>query len=234
MKSTRFYIEASLVLLGSLAFFTLLSFLEIPPFGSAFGHPVFNSYFWYLFLGDGMPKFLYRVVNVMPHAVVMTGFYFFVRSGFLNQSLNSLKKIAVFRGCAGLDELWQFLGLLFFVVYVGYFVACGLAARLLDFPSWSCLSVFVRLGIFCLLGSLMVRRLHDVGNRGWWVLSFLNLCLAPEVFRVFSEFYHISGQVIILEVPVFIFLGVWVLSFGLLCLLLFRRKSHQESGSQEL
>jgi len=86
----------------------------------------------------------------------------------LEQYVATFKKYAVFEGRAGRRELWTFL-LINLAVGLILGAVDGLLGLLLGAFSWVFSLVVLLPGI-----GVAVRRLHDTGRSGWWLLvSFI-------------------------------------------------------------
>ncbi len=81
--------------------------------------------------------------------------------------IKCIKQYADFKGRARRKEYWMFT--LFNAIF-------GIVATILDLALFSGASIMsTLLGLFLLIPGLAVciRRLHDIGNSGWWVLIAL-------------------------------------------------------------
>ncbi|MEU6092645.1 DUF805 domain-containing protein [Streptomyces sp. NPDC047085] len=97
--------------------------------------------------------------------------------------LEALKKYAVFSGRARRSEYWYFL--LFYVILYAVFFGVGLAIKV---PA---LVAIVVVGLLLPHWGVSVRRLHDTGRSGWWIL----LGIIPLVgFIVLLVFYASEGE----------------------------------------
>lgn len=75
-----------------------------------------------------------------------------------------LQKYAVFEGRARRTEYWMFT--LFHVL-----ICMGLVFIDITMESWGMLSILYILFTFLPSFALTIRRLHDTGRSGWWILS---------------------------------------------------------------
>lgn len=80
--------------------------------------------------------------------------------------LGVLKKYAVFDGRARRKEYWMFL--LFNMIALA--VLCGIDFAIGTFPL---LYAVYALGVLCPSLAVSIRRLHDTGKSGWWILISL-------------------------------------------------------------
>ncbi|MFF4506178.1 DUF805 domain-containing protein [Streptomyces sp. NPDC001401] len=95
--------------------------------------------------------------------------------------LEALKKYAVFSGRARRKEYWMYT--LFVVVIYAVLIGIGIGAKVT--------AVLALAGIFyvaILLPSLAVsvRRLHDTGHSGWWILFGIVPIAGPITLLVFQ------------------------------------------------
>ncbi|WP_129307595.1 DUF805 domain-containing protein [Streptomyces sp. L2] len=92
--------------------------------------------------------------------------------------LEALKKYAVFSGRARRKEYWMFV--LFYSIIYAVVLGIGVAAKM---PALIALPVLALL----LPGwGVTVRRLHDTGRSGWWILLGIVPLVGPIVLLVFS------------------------------------------------
>lgn len=92
--------------------------------------------------------------------------------------LEALKKYAVFTGRSRRKEYWMFV--LFQVM-----ISCGIA--LVEFfLNTSFLSILFGLATIVPSIAVSVRRLHDIGRTGWWVLISLIPLIGSIVLLVFA------------------------------------------------
>ncbi|MET7754327.1 DUF805 domain-containing protein [Streptomyces sp. NPDC005389] len=80
----------------------------------------------------------------------------------MNWYLDVIKKYAVFNGRARRQEFWMFQLFNFIVA-----VVLAIVGMALDF---SLLSTLYSLAVFLPSLGVTIRRLHDTGRSGWWVL----------------------------------------------------------------
>ena len=90
--------------------------------------------------------------------------------------LEVLKKYAVFSGRARRKEYWMF-SLFNIIVAFGIGLVAGIIAAILHSPGIiGLLSVAYSLGILIPSIAVGVRRMHDLGRNGWWIIfPFVNL-----------------------------------------------------------
>jgi uncharacterized membrane protein YhaH (DUF805 family) len=88
-----------------------------------------------------------------------------------------LRKYAVFDGRARRKEYWMYT-LITIVIYIAYLVVAGLAFALIghsDSASTAILLIYAPLVLYGMAVfvpglAVTVRRLHDTGRSGWWIL----------------------------------------------------------------
>lgn len=92
------------------------------------------------------------------------------------------KKYAIFTGRARRKEYWYFTLINLLVVQIAYFIE----------SSGTTFGLFFILAILCGLASAIpslavgVRRLHDIGRTGWWLLIVVVPIIGPLIFLVFT------------------------------------------------
>jgi uncharacterized membrane protein YhaH (DUF805 family) len=101
----------------------------------------------------------------------------------MNWYLEVLKKYAVFNGRARRKEYWLFtlFNLIISLVLGLLDGALGLA----DKSGWGPLGGIYSLAILIPALAVSVRRLHDTGRSGWWLLIALAPCIGGIVLLVF-------------------------------------------------
>lgn len=101
----------------------------------------------------------------------------------MNWYIQVLKKYAVFTGRARRKEFWMFV--LFNIIIS---VVIGLIERLLGLGSadgTGILSIIYSLGVLIPSLAVSVRRLHDTGKSGWWILIGLIPLIGAIVLLIF-------------------------------------------------
>jgi uncharacterized membrane protein YhaH (DUF805 family) len=98
----------------------------------------------------------------------------------MNWYLEVLKKYAVFDGRARRTEFWMFALFTFLIT-----LALGIVEGVL-FGDSSFLSGLYSLGVLLPSVGVSIRRLHDTGRSGWWLLITLIPILGTIVFIVFA------------------------------------------------
>jgi uncharacterized membrane protein YhaH (DUF805 family) len=107
----------------------------------------------------------------------------------MNYYLSALKKYAQFSGRARRKEYWMFafVNIIIFVILgiLGYFVN-GQIGGIIG-------GIY---GLLVLIPSLavLVRRLHDIGKSGWWILIGLVPFIGEIVLLIFSVMDGQPGQ----------------------------------------
>ncbi|HTS25967.1 MAG TPA: DUF805 domain-containing protein [Bryobacteraceae bacterium] len=96
----------------------------------------------------------------------------------MNWYVDVLKKYAEFKGRARRKEYWMFALFNIIISFVIGFVA-GLLASLAGVPALGQLSLLYSLAILVPSIAVGVRRMHDTGHSGWWLLCpIVNLVFA--------------------------------------------------------
>lgn len=96
----------------------------------------------------------------------------------MNWYLEALKKYAVFSGRSRRKEYWMFV---LFQILISF--AIGM---LESFTQTSALSIIFWLATLLPALAVSVRRLHDIGRTGWWVLINLIPLIGGLVLLVFA------------------------------------------------
>ncbi|MEU9173730.1 DUF805 domain-containing protein [Streptomyces sp. NPDC048420] len=89
-----------------------------------------------------------------------------------------LKKYAVFSGRARRKEYWMYM--LFVVIIYAVLLGIGIAAKV----AW--LPIIFYVGILLPSLGVTIRRLHDTGRSGWWILFGLVPLVGGITLFVFS------------------------------------------------
>ncbi|CAM5274526.1 aminopeptidase [Streptomyces tanashiensis] len=101
----------------------------------------------------------------------------------MNWYLDVLKKYAVFNGRARRKEFWMFFLFNFIFLTVLSIVDQAVGTQLL--------STIYALGVFLPYLGVAIRRLHDTGRSGWWIL----IGLVPLVgFIILIVFFASEGE----------------------------------------
>lgn len=102
----------------------------------------------------------------------------------MNWYLEVLKKYAVFGGRARRKEYWYFF---LFNALIGIVLAIvdGVTGTLVPGAGIGLLGGLYSLAVFIPGFAVTVRRLHDTGKSGWWLLIFLVPLVGVIVFLVF-------------------------------------------------
>ena len=98
---------------------------------------------------------------------------------FLQEYLNVLSNYAGFSGRARRKEYWSFV-----LVNLVIMLAIGVVAGVLKFLGF--LSPLYSLAVLVPSLAVSVRRLHDIGKSGWWVLIGLVPLLGLIVMIIFT------------------------------------------------
>lgn len=107
----------------------------------------------------------------------------------MNWYLDVLKQYAVFQGRARRKEYWMFT-LFSMLVYIGLMIIEGILGMGGE-GGLGLLSILYSLGVLLPSIGVTIRRLHDTGRSGWWLL----ICLVPLVGGiVLLVFLVLDGQ----------------------------------------
>ena len=101
----------------------------------------------------------------------------------MNWYLEVLKKYAVFSGRARRKEYWFFALFNVLISFVLGFIEVGMG--LVDKSGRGPLSGLYTLAILIPGIAVSVRRLHDTGRSGWWLLIALIPCVGAIILLVF-------------------------------------------------
>ncbi|MCK4706107.1 MAG: DUF805 domain-containing protein [Gammaproteobacteria bacterium] len=102
----------------------------------------------------------------------------------MNWYLQVLKKYAVFSGRARRKEYWFFV--LFNIIFsIAFTVIDGVTGTLDPTMGMGLLSLLYSLAVLIPSISVTVRRLHDIGRSGWWLLIILIPLLGAVILLVF-------------------------------------------------
>ena len=112
--------------------------------------------------------------------------------GGINWYLAALKKYAVFSGRARRKEYWFFVLFSFLIIFALGFLegALGIASESDD----SVLASLYVLAVIIPWFAVTVRRLHDTGRSGWWLLISLVPLIGPLINLVFMIEDSDEGQ----------------------------------------
>ncbi|MCC5876627.1 MAG: DUF805 domain-containing protein [Candidatus Sumerlaeia bacterium] len=97
----------------------------------------------------------------------------------MNEYITVLKKYAVFTGRARRREYWMFI-----LVHVCITFLLGMLEGILEFGDL--LSVIYALAVLLPNLAVLARRLHDIGQSGWWILIGLVPCIGWIVILFFT------------------------------------------------
>lgn len=104
-------------------------------------------------------------------------------------ALLPLRKYAQFQGRARRAEFWWFY-LLFIVAIIVAVVLDGVVSGASEGDLFGPFTIIAMLALFVPYLAVAVRRLHDTGRSGWWLL----LSLIPLVSIVLLIFFVLKGQ----------------------------------------
>lgn len=103
--------------------------------------------------------------------------------------LYCLQHYADFNGRARRSEYWYFV-LFNFIVSILIGFTFGVIAGILDMPALVYLAYLWSLAVFIPSLAVSVRRLHDIGRSGWWLL----LSLIPLVGAIILIIWHCTDS----------------------------------------
>ncbi len=103
--------------------------------------------------------------------------------------LYCLQHYADFTGRARRSEYWYFV-LFNFIVSILIGLSLGVIAGLLNVPALVYLAYLWSLAVFIPSLAVSVRRLHDIGRSGWWLL----LSLIPLVGAIILIIWHCTDS----------------------------------------
>lgn len=108
---------------------------------------------------------------------------------FTDSIKSCINKYATFKGRAPRSEYWWFILFYILVFSISYAVFAGIGYMIGSFKGMflACLicAALIILMFFIPLLAVAVRRLHDTGRSGWWMLlSFAPQLLQPVVYFV--------------------------------------------------
>jgi uncharacterized membrane protein YhaH (DUF805 family) len=107
-------------------------------------------------------------------------------------AIEAFKKYAVFRGRSRRKEYWYFV-LFTLIISVALSIVDVLIGTWYPSSSIGLLSGIFSLAILIPSIAVSVRRLHDIGRTGWWVLIGLVPIIGPIVLIVFAIMDSESG-----------------------------------------
>jgi uncharacterized membrane protein YhaH (DUF805 family) len=110
----------------------------------------------------------------------------------MNWYLEVLKKYAVFSGRARRKEYWMF-ALFNILVAIGLMIVDGVTGTLSAATGYGLLSGLYALAVLIPNLAVTVRRLHDTGRSGWWLLLILVPLIGAIVLLVFMVFDSKDG-----------------------------------------
>jgi uncharacterized membrane protein YhaH (DUF805 family) len=110
----------------------------------------------------------------------------------MNHYTSVLKKYATFNGRVTRSEFW-FFSLFNTIISIALAVVSVLLSILVD-PSFFYLSTLYALALIIPSMAVSVRRLHDTGKSGWWILITLIPFVGAITFIVFTIRDSQSGQ----------------------------------------
>jgi uncharacterized membrane protein YhaH (DUF805 family) len=111
----------------------------------------------------------------------------------MNWFLVALKKYATFSGRAQRAEYWYFV-LFYILILVGLSIIDGIIGTFSSEAGIGLLSGLYSLAILIPSLAVGVRRLHDTGRSGWWLLIGIIPLIGPIILIVFFVQDSMSGD----------------------------------------
>lgn len=103
----------------------------------------------------------------------------------MNWFLMALKKYATFSGRAQRAEYWYFV-LFYILIFIGLSIIDGMTGSFTEEAGMGFLGGIFTLGLLVPSIAVGVRRLHDTGRTGWWLLLALIPLIGAIVLLVFT------------------------------------------------
>ena len=103
----------------------------------------------------------------------------------MNWFLIALKKYATFAGRAQRAEYWYFV-LFYILIFIGLSVIDGITGSFSAEAGMGLLGGILTLALLIPSIAVGVRRLHDTGRSGWWLLIALIPLIGAIVLLVFT------------------------------------------------
>lgn len=111
----------------------------------------------------------------------------------MNWFLVVLKKYAIFTGRAQRAEYWYFF-LFYILIFIGLSIIDGIMGSFSAESGIGLLSGLYTLAMFIPSLAVGVRRLHDTGRSGWWLLIGIIPLIGPIVLIVFFVQDSVPGD----------------------------------------
>jgi uncharacterized membrane protein YhaH (DUF805 family) len=112
---------------------------------------------------------------------------------FMNYYTDVLKKYAVFGGRARRKEYWMFV-LWNLIIYVVLGFVLGIIGKAINSQMPMVLAYLYALAVLIPNLAVSVRRLHDTGRSGWWLLIGLVPLVGAIVLLVFTVMDSMPGE----------------------------------------
>ena len=103
----------------------------------------------------------------------------------MNWFLIALKKYATFSGRAQRAEYWYFV-LFYILIFIGLSILDGMTGSFSEAAGMGFLGGIFSLALLLPSIAVGVRRLHDTGRSGWWLLLALIPLIGAIVLLVFT------------------------------------------------
>jgi uncharacterized membrane protein YhaH (DUF805 family) len=111
----------------------------------------------------------------------------------VNYFLDALKNYATFTGRATRQQYWMYI-----LLYIGfYFIAVMIDINLGQFDKdnlTGSISTVYSLGLLIPTLAILVRRLHDIGRSGWWILLMIIPMIGSLIILFFTLFDSQKGE----------------------------------------
>lgn len=111
----------------------------------------------------------------------------------MNWFLVALKKYATFSGRAQRAEYWYFL-LFYLLIFIGLAIIDGVTGTFSAEAGLGLLSGLYSLGILIPSLAVGVRRLHDTGRSGWWLLVGIIPLIGAIILIIFFVQDSVPGD----------------------------------------
>jgi uncharacterized membrane protein YhaH (DUF805 family) len=110
------------------------------------------------------------------------------RRAAMNWYLEVLKKYAVFSGRARRKEYWMF-ALFNFIIFLVLEIVLGMAGAIIG-SDLNIIGLLYTLAVILPSLSVGVRRLHDIGRSGWWLL----IAFVPLIGAIVLLLFHVKDS----------------------------------------
>ncbi len=122
--------------------------------------------------------------------------------------INVLKKYGIFKGRATRSEYWYFV---LFNTIAG--IILGIISKIIG-DQKNILGNIYGLALFVPTLAVTIRRLHDIGRTGWWILFFILIFFASGIFLfpllIVDLFTSSFFLLLLIPIAIFIWSTVWM------------------------